>query len=60
MVELGGVCPFLGRKCKTCRGGGTYICEATDPRKRAYKEDCIEFWDCLIYQKKMVEVNGYL
>jgi len=60
LTELRGVCPFLGRKCKSCRKGGTWICEALDPRKRVDKENCVDFGDCMVYQAKMVEVNKLL
>ena len=60
MTKLSGVCPFLGRKCKSCRKGGTWICEALDTRKRVDKENCVDFGDCMTYQVKMVEVNTYL
>lgn len=60
MTELGGVCPFLGNKCKGCGGNRIRICEALSTRKRVNSDNCVDFWDCMLYEAKMVEVNKLL
>ena len=60
LTDVRGVCPFLGAKCKSCKGKRIYICEATDTRKRTNADNCVDFGDCMVYQAKMVEVNKLL
>lgn len=60
MSKPNGVCPFLGTKCRSCRGRNIRICEAVSPRKRVNSDNCVEFWDCMVYQRTMDEVNRYL
>jgi len=55
---IGGVCPFLTRRC-SCKSRA-WLCDAVNPVKTVDKENCVDFLDCLIYQEKMVKVRKYL